>query len=60
MKWAPQTARSHLQDYLNQLLPSGHRHHSGLALATESLLQCAGLNLTAAPLSLSMLDKRPR
>lgn len=35
-------------------------HHSGLALATDSLLQTAGLNQISAPLSTTALDKRPR
>ncbi|KAK7873127.1 hypothetical protein R5R35_006354 [Gryllus longicercus] len=59
MKWAPHATRSHLQDYLNQIPSSGMWHHSGLALATESVLQYTGLNLQSAPLSASMLDKRP-
>ncbi|KAJ4431264.1 hypothetical protein ANN_19861 [Periplaneta americana] len=60
MKWAPHATRSHLQDYLNQIPSSGMWHHSGLALATESMLQYTGLNLQSAPLSISTLDKRPR
>ncbi|PSN41691.1 hypothetical protein C0J52_07710 [Blattella germanica] len=60
MKWAPHATRSHLQDYLNQIPSSGMWHHSGLALATESMLQYTGLNIQSAPLSISTLDKRPR
>ncbi|XP_067015107.2 phosphatidylinositol 4-kinase alpha [Anabrus simplex] len=59
MKWAPNATRSHLQDYLNQIPNSRMWHHSGLALATESVLHYTGLNLQSAPLSTSMLDKRP-
>ncbi|KAG8287986.1 phosphatidylinositol 4-kinase alpha [Homalodisca vitripennis] len=60
MKWAPQATRSHLQEYLNQIPHSGQWHHSGLALATESILMSKGLNLQSAPLSTSTLEKRPR
>lgn len=60
MKWTPHATRSHLQDYLNQLPSSGMWHHSGLSLATESVLQFTGLNSQSAPLSVSTLDKRPR
>lgn len=55
MKWAPHATRSHLQDYLNQIASSGMCRHSGLALATESILQYTGLNLQSAPLSVSSL-----
>lgn len=51
MKWTPHATRSHLQDYLNQLPSSGMWHHSGLSLATESVLQFIGLNPLSAPLS---------
>lgn len=60
MKWAPHATRSHLQEYLNQIPHSGEWHHSGLALATESILMSKGLNLQSAPLSTSTLEKRPR
>lgn len=51
MKWAPSATRSHLQNYLTQIPSSSYWHHSGLALATESVLQSSGLNFHAAPLS---------
>ncbi|XP_023707312.1 phosphatidylinositol 4-kinase alpha isoform X2 [Cryptotermes secundus] len=60
MKWSPHATRSHLQDYLNQIPSSGMWHHSGLALAIESMLQYTGLNFQSAPLSINTLDKRPR
>lgn len=60
MKWAPEATRSHLQEYLNRIPSSGLWHHSGLALATESVLNSKGLNLRSAPLSTSTLDKRPK
>uniref|UniRef100_A0A8D8UEF4 1-phosphatidylinositol 4-kinase n=1 Tax=Cacopsylla melanoneura TaxID=428564 RepID=A0A8D8UEF4_9HEMI len=60
MKWAPQATRSHLQAYQTHTQDSGHwHHHSGLALATESVLQAKGLNLQSAPLSTSTLERRP-
>ncbi|KAI5696346.1 hypothetical protein M8J75_011820 [Diaphorina citri] len=60
MKWAPQATRSHLQAYQTHTQASGQwHHHSGLALATESVLQAKGLNLQSAPLSASTLERRP-
>ncbi|XP_026313549.1 phosphatidylinositol 4-kinase alpha [Hyposmocoma kahamanoa] len=59
MKWAPQSTRSHLQEYLNQVPNSTLWDHSGLALATGALLGAAGLNRMSAPLPRSALDKRP-
>ena len=52
MKWAPNATRSHLIEYLLQQDNSseGLFQHSGLALATESVLNYAGYNQTAAPL----------
>lgn len=38
MKWAPRSTRSHLQEYPNQLPTSSLVHHSGLALAFDSVL----------------------
>ncbi|CAG9791306.1 unnamed protein product [Diatraea saccharalis] len=59
MKWAPQSTRSHLQEYLNQVPNSTLWHHCGLALATGALLGAAGLNRMSAPLPQSALNKRP-
>lgn len=59
MKWAPHATHSHLQDYINQIPSSGMWHHSGLALATESMLQCTGLNRQSAPLSVSSVKLLP-
>lgn len=39
MKWAPQATKSHLQEYINQIPSSGMRHHSGLLLAIDSVLE---------------------
>ncbi|XP_041971459.1 phosphatidylinositol 4-kinase alpha isoform X3 [Aricia agestis] len=59
MKWAPQSTRSHLQEYLNQVPNSTLWHHCGLALATGALLGAAGLNRLSAPLPRAAIDKRP-
>ncbi|KPJ11646.1 Phosphatidylinositol 4-kinase alpha [Papilio machaon] len=59
MKWAPQSTRSHLQEYLNQVPNSTLWHHCGLALATGALLGATGLNRASAPLPRAALDKRP-
>lgn len=53
MKWAPQVTRSHILEYLNQICNSGH--HTGLALATESVLQNNGLNLQSISLSVGTI-----
>ncbi|KAK2176702.1 hypothetical protein NP493_644g02033 [Ridgeia piscesae] len=47
MRWAPSTTRSHIMQYLLQMdtMQGGlHRHHSGLAIATESVLNYAGFS----------------
>ncbi|KAJ8312892.1 hypothetical protein KUTeg_010265 [Tegillarca granosa] len=61
MKWAPNTTRSHLIEYLLEIenTTEGLFQHSGLALATESVLNFAGYNKSAAPLGSAVLDRRP-
>ncbi|KAF8787808.1 Phosphatidylinositol 4-kinase alpha like protein [Argiope bruennichi] len=61
VKWAPAVTRSHLVEYLTvwQHANDGLKHHSGLAMAVESVLQFSGLNLMFAPLSNSTLEKWP-
>ena len=47
MRWAPSTTRSHIMEYLLQMDTTQgglHRHHSGLAIATESVLNYAGFS----------------
>ena len=52
MSWAPSATRSHLVNYVLELdnASRGLCQHSGLALITESVLQCAGYNRPSAPL----------
>lgn len=57
MKWAPQTVRSHLMEYLLEMenTSQGLFQHSGLALATESVLNYAGYNRSAAALGVGLV-----
>ncbi|KAK3879548.1 hypothetical protein Pcinc_015884 [Petrolisthes cinctipes] len=61
MKWAPEATRSHLQNYQTHIDQANLTSHSGLALATESVMQYKG-SLSSAHSSLSSatstLDKR--
>ena len=52
MRWAPNATRSHLIEYLltREHTSKGLYQHSGLALATESVLNHAGYNRGSAPL----------
>lgn len=56
MKWAPRSTRSHLQEYPNQIPTPVLAHHSGLALAFDSVVNSATLNPGN---TLSTLSKRP-
>ncbi|XP_045112601.1 phosphatidylinositol 4-kinase alpha-like [Portunus trituberculatus] len=58
MKWAPEATRSHLQNYQTHLDQTNLSSHSGLALATESVLQYAGLKSIATGSFTSTFDKR--
>lgn len=61
MKWAPHATRSHLQEYIKQFQCSGLWHHSGLALATDSVLELVDLTGPGTgprPLNTNSLDKR--
>ncbi|XP_076762003.1 phosphatidylinositol 4-kinase III alpha isoform X5 [Xylocopa sonorina] len=61
MKWAPQATRSHLQEYVNQIPSSGLKHHSGLCLSTDSVLEFVDLAIPASAIpNTNSLDKRPR
>lgn len=63
MKWAPQATRSHLQEYVNQI-PSGLKHHSGLCLSTDTVLEFVDLAVPPSALpnvtSFPLISNAPR
>ncbi|XP_013774772.1 phosphatidylinositol 4-kinase alpha-like [Limulus polyphemus] len=61
VKWAPQATRSHLEQYISNFHYTfdGLTLHTGLALAVESVIQFAGLNVISHTLPTATLDKWP-
>ncbi|RUS74515.1 hypothetical protein EGW08_017722, partial [Elysia chlorotica] len=61
MKWAPNTVRSHLIEYVLKMDLQAQKllQHSGLAMATESVLSFAGYKGTVSTTGTSSLDRRP-
>jgi len=59
MKWAPDTMKSHMKEYINNKGMEGSTTHSGLALATECVLSFASLNSISDSLPVNYLATRP-
>jgi len=59
MKWAPDTMKSHMKEYINNKGMEGSSTHSGLALATECVLSFASLNSISDSLPVTYLATRP-
>ncbi|KAK4470141.1 hypothetical protein MN116_005591 [Schistosoma mekongi] len=61
LQWAPNLVRSHLINYMLEIQHPAIDllQHTGLALATESVLNYAGFNRSASFLGTNALEKRP-
>lgn len=57
MKWAPNSTRSHLQEYANQIPTPTLSHHSGLALAFDAVLHSCPPSMQSSIVPVT--NKRP-
>lgn len=57
MKWAPNSTRSHLQEYANQIPTPTLYNHSGLALAFDAVLHSSAPSMQTSIVPLT--NKRP-
>ena len=59
VKWAPDTMKSHMKEYINNKGQEGTTTHSGLALATECVLSFSSSNKEPGGLPAGFLAARP-
>ncbi|XP_023346695.1 phosphatidylinositol 4-kinase alpha [Eurytemora carolleeae] len=59
VKWAPDTMRSHLKEYINNKGDEGTGSHAGLSLATECVHSFASLNSLSDSLPSTYQTSRP-
>jgi len=59
VKWAPDTMRSHLKEYINNKGDQGSTAHAGLGLATECVLSFSSQNHNSEALTVNYQGSRP-